>query len=130
GLEVLRRVGLLRVARDVDAAEEVAGGGAPMDRADDLVRGGVGLGVDGTGDELADRLAAADGHAAELEMGTLRQPDFDFETAIVAAGDDGEQLRPGSFAQGQPNPVKLGLATADDQALCARLAGRQLDFLP
>ena len=63
-------------------------------------------------------------------MRAARQPHLDFEPQVIRAGVDGEQLRARAFADGQADAVQLGPGSAEDEALAAGLAGRELDGLP
>ena len=78
------------MAHDIDIAEEIARPVAPMDRANGLVAGGFGFGVDRPRDEFAHRIAAANGDSAEFEMRALVKRDFDFQPRIFGGSKDGE----------------------------------------
>ena len=66
------------------------------------------------GDEFAHGIAAADGHAAELEMRAFASSDLDFEPGVVAADDDREHLRPRALADVEADAVE-----------CRRIARRR-----
>src|SRR5690606_3324356 len=120
----------LRIARDVDPAEEVAGRLAPVDRAHDLVRGRLGLGMTQPGDELARRLAAADGDPAELEMRPLCEPHNRFNPGVIAPAVDHEQLSPPALCNVDANSVEFRSIAPKHHALAPRLAGRDGNVIP
>ena len=83
--EILRSIGFLRVAHNLDLAEEITGCPAPMHRAHRLVGGCIGVSVDRLGDEFLHLVLTADGHPAKFEMRAFFKRDFEFVALVLAA---------------------------------------------
>ena len=133
-LEALRRVGLLRIAHDVDPAEEIARAVAPVNRANGLVAGRLGFGMDRAGDEFPHGFAAADGDPAQFEMRALVQRHLDFEPGIFGRGKHREDLAGRAFAHGHAPPVQFGrpgvAAIGNQERFVNGLAGGDIDRAP
>ncbi len=129
-LEILRCVGLLRMARDLDLAEEIAGRARPVDCAHGLVGGRLGLGMDDLRHEFAGDTGPANRHPAEFEMRTLGQPHFDFHAGVVAPCIGDEERGARALAQRHAEAVEFGRITADDEAARHVLARSNVNHLP
>ena len=129
-LEVLRGVGLLRMTRNLDFAEEIAGAGSPVYRANGLVAGRLRLCVNDLRHEFAGGGAAADGDAAEFEMRPLGEADFQFDPGVIAAAIGHEERRARAFAQCHPDAVEFRRVAADDYAAGHALTSGDIDHLP
>ncbi len=83
------------------------------------------------GDELAHRVAPAEGDAAELEMRALGEPHLDLDPPQTSRSDHRKQLAPRACADRNAQAAQLGaLAILDRQALAITLARRHVDRTP